>query len=117
MKPRIMKMAVVVAVAALFAGCITHESTVVQDTERTRVEFENDAAARVFYEALSKAACKEDKSESTTKFEIPIIFEHKRHVVTGSGAAFNRAVALCDTNKDGKITESEARIYAEHVAK
>lgn len=117
MKNPVTKLALLAAGAALFGGCISHESTVVRDTERTRVEFENDAAARVFYETLSKHGCKEDKSESTTKFEIPIIFEHKRHVVSGSGEAFNRAVARCDTNRDGKITELEAKIYAEQAAK
>ena len=101
----------------LFTGCITHESTVVRDVERTRVEFENDTAARIFYEALSKAPSKENRSESSTSFEIPVIFEHKRHVVTGSNASFNQAVEICDSNKDGKITELEARIYAEHANK
>jgi hypothetical protein len=102
------------ACALVLTGCITHESTVVRDTERTKVEFENDAAARTFYEALSKAPCKDRRNESTTKYEIPILFEHRRHVVTGSNTAFNRAVELCDANKDGRITEQEARIFAEH---
>ena len=102
------------ACALVLAGCVTHESTVVRDTERTRVEFENESAARIFYEALSKAPCKDNRNESTTKFEIPIVFEHRRHVVTGSNTAFNRAVELCDSNKDGKITEGEARVFAEH---
>ncbi len=102
------------ACVLVLAGCITHESTVVRDTERTKVEFENDAAARIFYEALSKAPCKDNRNETTTKFEIPIVFEHRTHVVTGSNAAFNRAVEICDSNKDGKITEQEARIFAEH---
>ncbi len=106
-----------VAIAAgtlVLAGCITHESTVVRDTERTKIEFENDTAARIFYEALSKAPAKDNRNESTTKFEIPIVFEHRRHIVTGSNAAFNRAVEICDSNKDGLITEQEARIFAEH---
>ncbi len=101
----------------LLSGCITHDSTVVRDVERTKVEFENDPAARIFYEALSKAPPSQARTESNTKFEIPIVFEHKTHVVTGSNTAFNRAVELCDTNKDGKITEQEARIYAQNGAK
>jgi hypothetical protein len=32
--------------------------------------------------------------------------------VAGPNVKFNAAVAICDSNKDGKITEVEARIYA-----
>src|SRR5687767_7510307 len=42
------------AVAALNTGCISTEQTVYQDQERVRIEFENDTAGRLFYEALSK---------------------------------------------------------------
>ncbi len=101
------------ACALLAAGCITHESNITRDAARTSVEFENDAAARIFYEALSHGACKDCQGDSTTKFEIPVVFEYKRHSVTGPNAAFNRAVELCDTNHDGKITEAEAKIFAE----
>src|SRR5581483_1260499 len=94
--------------AAALSGCITHESTVVRDVDRAPVQFENDAAARIFYETLSKMPAPRDRAESTTTIDIPVVFEHKRHVVTGPNTAFNRAVAACDTNKDGKITEQEA---------
>jgi hypothetical protein len=96
-------------------GCISHESTVVKDVERTRVEFENETAGRIFYETLSKQAPKYSKSESTTEVSLPIVYEHKRHVVTGANTAFNEAVSICDVNKDGKITEVEAKIYAEQA--
>jgi hypothetical protein len=97
----------------LLNGCITHDSTVTHDTERVKIEFQNDTAARVFYEALSRRSPQDNNKDSTTKFEIPIVFEYKRHVVTGSNAAFNRAVELCDSNKNGTITEQEARIFSE----
>jgi hypothetical protein len=93
-------------------GCISNESTLVKDVERTRVEFENETAGRIFYEALSKQTSKYSKSESTTEVSVPILYQHKRHVVTGPNAAFNDAVSICDANKDGKITEVEAKIYA-----
>jgi hypothetical protein len=96
----------------LLSGCISHHSTVYQDVERTRVEFESDAAARLFYETLSKNSGNRKHSESTTSIEIPIVFETKRTVVPGRNVEFNEAVALCDSNKDGRITETEARIYA-----
>lgn len=117
MNKSILTLATAAACVLIFPGCITHDSTVVRDTERTKVEFENDTAARLFYEALSKSPCRDNRSESTTQFEIPVIFEHKRHVITGSNTSFNRAVEICDSNKDGKITEMEAKIFAESAVK
>jgi len=96
-------------------GCISHEATVVKDVERSRVEFENETAGRIFYETLSKQTPKYSKSESTTQVSVPIVYEHKRHVVTGTNAAFNKAVSICDANRDGKITEVEAKIYADQA--
>ena len=98
----------------LLAGCITHEETVYRDTERTRIEFENDTAARVFYEALSKPSNRDGRTESKTEVDLPFVLHDKRKVVSGPNAAFNKAVALCDSNQDGKITEQEARIFAEN---
>ncbi len=117
MKKTVLTLFLATGSAVLFSGCITHDSTVVRECERTKVEFENDTAARLFYEAANRAPYRDDRRETTTKFEIPIIFEHKRHVITGSNTAFNRAVGVCDSNKDGKITEMEARIFAEQSPK
>ncbi len=96
----------------LLSGCITHHSTVTRDVPRVKVEFENDTAARAFYEALSHSRCGTAQTESSSEFAIPVVFEYKRHVVTGPNAAFNEAVEHCDSNKDGKITEAEAKIFA-----
>ena len=94
----------------ILSGCIHHESVVWNDAPRIKVEFENETAGRVFYEAMSKMHSHE---ESNKTVEIPIVFEHKQRVITGEGEGFNRAVAECDTNRDGKITEVEARIFAD----
>lgn len=98
-------------------GCITHEETVQKDVGRVPIEFENETAARVFYEALSRVSKPEGRSESSTKVEVPILFEHKTRTVRGPNTAFNEGVAQCDTNRDGKISEKEANIYAELVGK
>jgi NhaP-type Na+/H+ and K+/H+ antiporter len=100
------------ALGVLLTGCITHRSVVYQDVERVKVEFESDAAARLFYETLSRNSAAGRHSESTTTISIPIVFENEQKVVPGRNAEFNEAVAICDSNKDGKITEAEARIYA-----
>ena len=105
----------VLTVALLNAGCISTERTVYQEPERVKVEFENDAAGRLFYEALSKLESRHDRNESRTSISIPVVFEHKHRVVDGENVAFNQAVRRCDTNGDGRITEQEARIFAEQA--
>lgn len=99
----------------LGTGCISHHETVTKDVERRKIDFENDAAARTFYEAVSHLPNNGAKTEKTSKFEIPVVLEYERHVVTGPNATFNQAVDRCDTNRDGRITEVEARIFAEQV--
>ena len=101
------------AAAILTSGCIHHKETVHRDVERAKVEFENDAAGRMFYEALSKAPKNRGQRESKTDINIPIVFSHSTETVTGENVAFNEAVKDCDTNQDGKISETEARIFAE----
>lgn len=98
----------------LTSGCIHHTQTVYQDVERTPVEFESDAAARLFYETLSKRSGSTRNSESTTQVSLPIVFSHERKVLPGKNVEFNQAVATCDSNRDGKITELEARVFANH---
>ena len=105
------------ALAAMNTGCISTEKTEYSDTERIKVEFENDTAGRQFYEALSKLQSRHGRSESKTEVSIPVVFDHKRRVVEGESVAFNRSVRRCDTNGDGRITELEARIFAEQAEK
>ena len=97
------------------AGCISHHETITHDVPRTPVEFENDAAARLFYEAFSKQAWRHPAGETRTKVEIPIVFEHEVREIRGENQTFNDAIARCDTNHDARITEAEARIYAESL--
>ena len=105
------------ATALLGAGCISTEKTEYREAERVKVEFESDAAGRSFYEGLAKMQGRRSRSESKTDISIPVVFEHRHRVVEGENVAFNEAVRKCDTNGDGKITESEARIFSEHMAK
>jgi hypothetical protein len=98
--------------AVVLTGCITHKSVVYQDVERVPVSFESDAAARLFYETLSRNTGNRRYSESTTTISLPIIFENEQKTVAGPNVRFNEAVATCDSNRDGKITELEARVFA-----
>ena len=112
MKNKIINRIALTALGFVLAGCITHKSVTYHDVERVKVSFESDAAARLFYETLSKNTGNLQHSESTTTLSIPIIFENEQKTVTGPNTKFNDAVAECDLNKDGVITEQEARIYA-----
>src|SRR5262245_52231535 len=66
--------------AFAFTGCISTEETVYRDEARMKVEFENDTAARFFYEKLSKSNAGQ-KTESKTEVSIPVVFDHKHQVV------------------------------------
>ncbi len=114
MKIRVAVLASVIGIACVQVGCIHHEETVYRDGARTNVEFENDKAARLFYETLNERSSKGAQSESKTEVDLPLVFHNKRRVVSGPNAAFNRAVDICDANHDGRITELEASIYSEH---
>jgi hypothetical protein len=116
MNHRIRNWIALATVGLLGSGCIstviTHSSTLQEDEPRAKVEFESDGAARLFYETLNNHCPAKNKSESMTRVKIPIIFTNERRVVSGPNRKFNAAVAACDLNKDGKITELEAKIYA-----
>lgn len=96
---------------ALLSGCVHHHETVYEDAPRTHVTFENDKAARLFYEALALGKSP-GRQLSKTEVHVPVVFGHERRVVEGPNAGFNRAVAQCDSNRDGTITEKEAGIFA-----
>jgi hypothetical protein len=101
------------ALAALGAGCISTKETVYREEARLKVEFENDTAGRLFYEALSRMREHRDTTESHSHVSLPIVFDSQTTVREGESIAYNEAVRQCDSNHDGLITETEARIFAE----
>ena len=111
----LVRFGVVLGLALVGAGCIHTEETVYRDVTRVPVEFENETAGRIFYETLSRLPHNKNRQESKTEVSIPVVFGHSQRVVRGENAAFNESVARCDTNKDNRITETEARIFAEQV--
>ena len=112
MTTRIVSLTSLAILSFLTPGCISHQSTVYRDVERASVEFESDAAARLFYETYTKQYAGRKRPESTTEVGLPIVFSHERKVVTGPNFSFNEAVDICDANNDGRITEQEARVFA-----
>ncbi len=112
MKSSLRRTAALVALATSLTACISTKETIYRDVERVKIEFENDAAARIFYEAFTKSPESRQLNEKTTTFNIPVLIHSQRTEKDSENAAFNSAVRRCDTNADGKITEAEARIYA-----
>lgn len=112
MKSRLLCSALLAIIAASLTACISSKETVYRETERVKVEFESDTAARVFYEAFTKSPESRQRNEKTTSFNIPVIIHTQRTEKDSENTAFNSAVRRCDTNADGKVTEQEARIYA-----
>lgn len=112
MKPNLLRFAPLALAAMSFTACISSKETVYRETERVKVEFESDAAARLFYEAFTKSPESRQRNEKTTSFTIPVLLHTQRTEKDSENSAFNAAVRRCDTNADGKITEQEARIFA-----
>ena len=107
-----------VLLGAVGLGCsylISHQETVRRDEQRLPISFETDAAARTFYEAVEKIRASSTPTESKTEFHIPVILSHKITTVNGPHQVFNESVRRADTNQDGKITEKEARIFADNA--
>jgi hypothetical protein len=105
---------VILGVVALGTGpgCISSHQTVYEDAPRARVEFENETAAKLFYERLSRLTASET-SESRSAVSIPVVLDVSRTRRRSYNSVFNEAVARCDTNQDSRVTELEARIFAE----
>ncbi|HWD17861.1 MAG TPA: hypothetical protein VHB20_01170 [Verrucomicrobiae bacterium] len=94
-----------------FAGCTDCSQTTYREAKRTAVEFESEAAGETFYAALNRMPF-HGETEDRSHFEIPVVFHYTSIVKSGENEKFNEGVKRCDTNKDGRITEVEARIFA-----
>ena len=99
------------SVAIVSTGCINHHETVYRDSPRAKIDFENDKAGKQFYETLSMMPLNTGRQESHTEVSIPIVFSNERTVYSGPNEVFNNAVAQCDANHDGTISEKEAAIF------
>ena len=102
-----------VLLGAVGLGCISHQETVRRDEQRLPISFENDAAARTFYEAVEKIRASSTPTESKSEFHIPVILSHEITTVNCPHQVFHESVLRAETNQDCKITDKEALIFAE----
>jgi hypothetical protein len=98
--------------AFALTACISSHDTTYTDVERTKVTFATDNAGRIFYETLSRTPDSRKHSEQHTEVNL-ILINTDHRIVSGPNQLFNEAVAFCDTNHDGEVTEAEARIFAD----
>jgi len=109
MKPNIHAI-IILMLASVLAGCISSRSVSYSDVERVKVSFASERAGRLFYETLSRLP-HEEREESKNDVSL-ILINVERKTITGPNRFFNEAVARCDTDHDGIITEEEAQIFA-----
>ena len=98
-------------VIALLPGCLTlfSKTDVVRAEEGRRpVKFESAVAAETFHKALKDY----DGNLGGTCFGVPFVTLYHRQKTLSESARFNDAVARCDTDQDGTITQHEADIFA-----
>jgi len=93
------------------SGCISTSETVYSDEVRTNVSFATEKAGRIFYETLARMPEHHQRTEKHTEVNL-ILVEVDHRVVAGPNKRFNEAVAICDSDHNGTITESEAEIFA-----
>ena len=92
-------------------GCISSHETVYTDAPRTKISFASDKAGSVFYETLARNRESRPRTEKRTEVNL-ILIDVEQRTVAGPNHLFNEAVAFCDTDSDGVITETEAEIFS-----
>ena len=93
------------------SGCITlfSKTDVVRSEEARRaVSFESPAVAETFHEAMKK----QTGTVGGAYVGVPFVTLYSRQKTLSETAIFNDAVARCDGDQNGVITQAEAEIYA-----
>jgi hypothetical protein len=94
------------------SGCITlfSKTEVVRDSETKQpVSFDSPEARDVFESALKER----QGVVSATYVGGPFVTLYSRAKVLSEAAKFNDCMRACDQNRDGVITETEARTFAQ----
>lgn len=119
-----MKAPYVFALAAIsLLGCITTSCvgvtyTKYKDEPRQRIRFSSTAAAQTFYDAyasIDRPQVRDGRFHSI-KVYAGLVSPYSQHTKTTENIGFNAAVQRADANRNGTITEKEARAYAAKVA-
>ncbi len=107
---RLLTAAGALGLALALPGCITlfSQTDVIRgDETRRAVRYESPKAASAFHRGMAK----QEARVGGTYFGVPFVTVYNRDKVLSENARFNEAVARCDTDQDGHITEAESVIY------
>ncbi len=110
MRGRLLTAAGALGLALALPGCITlfSQTDVIRGDETRRpVRYESPKAAKAFHRAMTKQTAPVGR----THLGVPFVTLYLRDKVLAENARFNEAVARCDTDQDGHITEAESTIY------
>jgi hypothetical protein len=81
-----------------------------RDESVKKIEFESEEAGRLFHKQRKRNRCRTQAGRES--LVIPFIIVYHKKTELSSNARYNDEIEKCDSNGDGMITLSEARIYS-----
>jgi hypothetical protein len=96
----------IAVLGCITSGCVTH--TTIKDESRQSVHFSSPEAAQTFYDAYLSG--NNLKGDGYVAVYVALPYEHR--TVSTDNVRFNSAVQAADSNRDGMISEEEARAFA-----
>ena len=97
----------------LTSGCVVmgQKEIIVREGETVKqVEFESEQAGILFRKTSKPIISRKDKQNES--FVIPFIIAYQTTKTLSENARYNDEINKCDTDGDGYITLTEARIYS-----
>jgi hypothetical protein len=98
------------------AGCLINsgsEKVVESDAKRLKVDFETEDGLSTFQRTVRQRYEAGGGVVSKTGFAIPFVIATGEKRVLSENAFYNGEVAKADANGDSKISDAEARAYAQ----
>jgi len=96
----------IAVLGCITSGCVTH--TTIKDESRQSVHFGSPEAAQTFYDAYLSGTS--PKGHGSVAVYVVLPYQHR--TVSTDNVRFNSAVQAADKNRDGMISEEEARAFA-----
>ncbi|MCK4628280.1 MAG: hypothetical protein KAT56_04715 [Sedimentisphaerales bacterium] len=111
---KMFRLFLLLTLAVLFCpGCLIMQNKkeyLRRDEPVKKIEFESEEAGRLFHKQRKRNRCRTQANQKT--LVIPFIVVYNKQTELSSNARYNNEIDKCDSNGDGMITLSEARIYS-----
>ena len=115
--PLSLRVGAAVAIAlCLGGGCLVNsgsEKVVESDAKRMKIDFESEEGLSKFQGTVRQRYETGGGVVSKSGFAIPFVVAVGEKRVLSENAYYNGEVAKADANGDGKISDAEARVYAQ----